>query len=275
MEKEGKNKKTKTLEKNVSKTIDTKSDTIKETDIKVHENKKNVNSTFKKKIVTASKEKRKPKRKKKKLTQADIKKYPKNELNNVILKIKTNEVKYTIFSTLIILSIFIIIAYTIFSSVQEHISHNILKSGNLYIEFAEKETGLGNIIDLVDAKTYSDSNEVLETYKVTITNDSKEKRKYQVLIEDDTEMIEIDNCSDIFLDRSYLRYNVNNGATMTLNQDDKSPIINGTLKEKEKVTYTIKVWVSNTYLENPHYHGKIVVKQVTDKEDIKKIILEK
>ncbi len=275
MEKEGKNKKTKTLEKNVSKTIDTKSDTIKETDIKVHENKKNVNSTFKKKIVTASKEKRKPKRKKKKLTQADIKKYPKNELNNVILKIKTNEVKYTIFSTLIILSIFIIIAYTIFSSVQEHISHNILKSGNLYIEFAEKETGLGNIIDLVDAKTYSDSNEVLETYKVTITNDSKEKRKYQVLIEDDTEMIEIDNCSDIFLDRSYLRYNVNNGATMTLNQDDKSPIINGALKEKEKVTYTIKVWVSNTYLENPHYHGKIVVKQVTDKEDIKKIILEK
>ncbi len=275
MEKEGKNKKTKTLEKNVSKTIDTKSDTIKETDIKVHENKKNVNSTFKKKIVTASKEKRKPKRKKKKLTQADIKKYPKNELNNVILKIKTNEVKYTIFSTLIILSIFIIIAYTIFSSVQEHISHNILKSGNLYIEFAEKETGLGNIIDLVDAKTYSDSNEVLETYKVTITNDSKEKRKYQVLIEDDTEMIEIDNCSDIFLDRSYLRYNVNNGATMTLNQDDKSPIINGTLKEKEKVTYTIKVWVSNTYLENPHYHGKIVVKQVTHKEDIKKIILEK
>lgn len=275
MEKEGKNKKTKTLEKNVSKTIDTKSDTIKETDIKVHENKKNVNSTFKKKIVTTSKEKRKPKRKKKKLTQADIKKYPKNELNNVILKIKTNEVKYTIFSTLIILSIFIIIAYTIFSSVQEHISHNILKSGNLYIEFAEKETGLGNIIDLVDAKTYSDSNEVLETYKVTITNDSKEKRKYQVLIEDDTEMIEIDNCSDIFLDRSYLRYNVNNGATMNLDQDDKSPIINGTLKEKEKVTYTIKVWVSNTYLENPHYHGKIVVKQVTDKEDIKKIILEK
>ncbi len=206
-------------------------------------------------------------RKKKKLTQADIKKYSMSELDHVILKIKANEVKYTIISVLFMLVVFFIVAYIIFSSVQEHVNHNVLKHGSLYIEFEERENGLGDIIDLVNVDTYSSINQVLDTYEVTITNDSEEDKEYQIFIEDDLDMIEIDKCQDIFLERSFLRYSINDGAVMTLSENDTDSIIFGTLAGKKSVSYTIKVWVSDTYLDNPHYHGKIVVKQVSDVEE--------
>lgn len=203
-------------------------------------------------------------RKKKKLTQADIKKYSMTELDHVILKIKANEVKYTVISVVIILVVFFIISFMAFSSVQSKDKYNILKDGDLFIEFKEKENGLGDVIDLVDVSKFSDSNMVLDTYRVTITNDSDETRKFEILIKDDLDMIAIDDCRDIFLQRSFLRYNINGGEMMSLGEDDR--IIFGTLKGDAKVTYDIKVWVSDTYDGNPHYHGKIVVKQIMDKE---------
>lgn len=204
--------------------------------------------------------------KKKKLTQADIKKYSMNELDHVILKIKANEVKYTVISVFIMLFLFLTIVFIAFSSVQRRDKHNILKDGSLYIEFKERENGLGDIIDLVDVDTFGDSKKVLDTYRVTITNDSKEDHKFQIFIQDDLDMIEIDDCKDIFLDRAYLRYSINEGATMTLKEDEDS-IIFGTLNGNGKITYTIKVWVSDTYIGSPHYHGKIVVKEVNEEKD--------
>lgn len=223
---------------------------------------------IKKEVKVEKIEPKKKKRKKKRLKQSDIKKYSMTELDHVISKIKANEVKYTVISVLIILISFFIIAYIIFSSVQEHVSHNVFKDGNLYIKFLEKENGLGDIIDLVDVSTYSTGDMVLDTYEVTITNDSSDVSKYQIFIEDDIDMIEIDNCKDIFLDRSYLRYNVNDGVDMTLSDDEDNSIIFGSLSGGKSITYTIKVWVSDTYIGDTHYHGKLVVKQVKEKDQI-------
>lgn len=210
---------------------------------------------------------KKKRRKKKRLKQSDIKKYSMSELDHVISKIKANEVKYTVISVIIILIVFFIIAYIIFSSVQEHVNHNVLKHGSLYIEFVENENGLGDIIDLVNVDKYSTASEVLDTYEVTITNSSEEERKYQIFIENDLDMIEIDNCHDIFLDRAYLRYNINDGNDMILSSNEDDNIIFGTLAGNKSITYKIKVWVSDTYLNNPHYHGKIVVKQYNEKKN--------
>lgn len=215
---------------------------------------------------TKSKSKNTKKRKKKKLTQADIKKYPMNELDHVILKIKANEVKYTVIFVFVILIFFFVITFFTFSSVQKKARYNILRDGDLSIEFRERENGLGDIIDLVDVSTYGDSKEALDTYRVTITNNSKDAHKFQIFIQDDIDMIEIDDCEDIFLDRAFLRYSVNDGGTMVLG-DEKNSVIFGTLSGNSKITYTIKVWVSDTYTGSPHYHGKIVVKEVNEEKD--------
>ena len=228
---------------------------------KVLENEDTSEQVIKKKSVIKRK-----RRKKKRLKQSDIKKYPMNNLDHVISKIKANEVKYTVISVIVILIIFFIIAYIIFSSVQERVSHNVLKHGSLYIEFKENENGLGDIIDLVDVEKYNSSSSVFNTYEVTITNSSDEDKMYEIFIEDDKDMIEIDKCNNIFLDRTYLRYNINNGTDMLLSSDMNENIIFGTLSGGKSVTYKIKVWVSDTYLDNPHYHGKLVVKQYSDKK---------
>lgn len=203
---------------------------------------------------------KKIKAKKNRLKQSDVKKYSMGELDHVISKIKANEVKYTIISVLFMLIVLFIIAYMIFSSVLERVNYNILQHRDLLIQFSENENGLGDIIDLVNVNTYSSSNQVLDVYEVSITNSSDVAKKYKVFIEDDLDMIEIDKCQDIFLDRSFLRYSINGGDIRALRDNDS--IIFGTLKAKETVTYKIKVWVSDIYSDTPHYHGKFVVKQV-------------
>ena len=203
---------------------------------------------------------KKKKTKKNRLKQSDVKKYSMGELDHVISKIKANEVKYTIISVLFMLIVLFIIAYMIFSSVLERVNYNVLQHRDLLIQFSENENGLGDIIDLVNVNTYSSSNQVLDVYEVSITNSSDVAKKYNFFIEDDLDMIEIDKCQDIFLDRSFLRYSINGGDIRALRDNDS--IIFGTLKAKETVTYKIKVWVSDIYSDTPHYHGKFVVKQV-------------
>lgn len=207
----------------------------------------------------------KRKRVKKKLKQSDIKKYSMNELDHVILKIKANERKYMMTFSSIILVVFVLVSYIVFSSVQERNKYNLLRNGGLLIEFKTKENGLGDIIDLVDVDTFSDSSDVFDTYDVTITNGSKDSKEFQIFIVDDEEMIDFDNCKDIFLDRKFLRYSINGGSQMELTDDSES-ILSGSLKAGESIKYSIKVWVSDTYKDNPHYHGKIVVKQVNKKK---------
>lgn len=207
----------------------------------------------------------KRKRVKKKLKQSDIKKYSMNELDHVILKIKANERKYMMTFSSIILVIFVLVSYIVFSSVQERNKYNLLRNGSLLIEFKTKENGLGDIIDLVDVDTFSDSSDVFDTYDVTITNDSKDSKEFQIFIVDDEEMIDFDNCKDIFLDRKFLRYSINDGSQMEFTDDSES-ILSGTLSARKSIKYSIKVWVSDTYKGNPHYHGKIVVKQVNKKK---------
>lgn len=204
-----------------------------------------------------------------KLTQADIKKYSQSELDHVILKIKANEIKYTIITVLIILCLLFGGLYLVFSEVQKNVQYNTLTSGALEIDFRETENGLGNIIDLVDVKSYGDSKYVPNSYTFTITNKADDLREYQVFIEDDVDMIAIDNCQDIFLDTSFLRYSINNGIVMSLDKENNNRAIYGTLKAHEKITYTLKVWVSDTYLGKIHYHGKIVVKDSSRDDDDK------
>lgn len=212
--------------------------------------------------------KSKPK-KKKKLKQSDIKKYSSNQIDHVILKIKANERRYTIISVCIILFVFLICSYFVFSSIQKSFVKTTFKTGSLVYEFSDRETGIGDIIDLVDVKALSDIDGLkTETYKVTIFNDSDDTQIYEIFIIDDLEKIDYDGCSNIFTDRKYIKYSVNGNIPLFLGESDVA-IITGELKAKTEIGYDINVFVGEDYslMESPHYHGKIVVKQKNEEKE--------
>ncbi len=203
--------------------------------------------------------------KKKHLTQADIKKYSSNQLDHVILKVKENEKKYIMISVLIILLIFGICCYFIFTSVRKGTIHNTLRSGDLYIDYSETKDGLGDVINLVNVKPLKDEEGLnTELHQVKITNHSDSVRNYKLAIINDDDMIDLDNCSNYHTAREFIRYNID-GNVATL---DNKPIVVGELKPNQSVAYDIRVWVSEQYngIYAPHYHGRIVVKQYKTKE---------
>ncbi len=211
----------------------------------------------------------KSKPKKKKLKQSDIKKYSSNQIDHVILKIKANERRYTIISVCIILFVFITCSYFVFSSIQKSHVKTTFKTGSLYYEFRDRETGIGDIIDLVDVKPVSDTDGLkTETYKVTIFNNSDDTQIYEIFIMDDLEKVAYDECSDIFTERKYIKYSVNGNTPLSLSESDVA-IITGELKGKTEIGYDINVFVGtdDSLIKAPHYHGKIVVKQKNEEKE--------
>lgn len=207
--------------------------------------------------------KKKTKRVNKKLTQADIKKYPSNQIDHVILKIKANEKKYTIITVCAILVIFLSSSYIVFSSIQKANVKPVFKTGSLSYEFGETKNGLGDVISFVDASPLKDEDGLkTKNYKIKIKNNSNVSKKYKIFIVDDEEMIYYDKCSDKTVERSFIRYSLDNHDIYSLAEEDVA-IISDKLDANETVQYTLKVWISDSYsrTDDIHYHGKIVVKQ--------------
>ncbi len=207
-------------------------------------------------------------KKKKKLKQSDIKKYSSNQIDHVILKIKANERKYTIITVSVILIVFLFSSYLVFSKIQTTKSDTIFRTGSLYYEFGKKNTGLGDTINLVDTLPLNDE-EGLKTkkYTVKVYNKSDVEKTFQIFISDDEEMIKYDECSQKITDRKYVKYSVNGGEAIYLDEKDL-PVIERVIKPKEKIIYDLYVFVGEEYNLNKkiHYHGRIVVKEKNEKE---------
>lgn len=219
---------------------------------------------------TEEKKKNKKKIKKKKLTQADIKKYSSTEIDHVILKIKANERKYKIISVSVILLVFLVCSYIVFSTIQDSHVKPTFKVGNIYYEFNETSNGLGNVIGLVDVSPLSDEDGTrTRTYKVKVYNSSSKREKVEIFIFDDKEMVSLDNCHDKLVERKFIKYSVNGKESAFLDDDEEVSIISDELAAKESKTYIIRCWVSDTYTENDvvHYHGTIMVKQDSMKKE--------
>lgn len=203
--------------------------------------------------------------KKSTLTPADIKKYPSNKIDHVILKIKANEKKYTLITVTIILAVSIVSLYFVFSAVERGMIHNNLKDGDLSYNFSDVDNGFGDVINLVNVKPLSDSAGLTtKEYKIKIKNESNSPRKFKIYIMDDLEMIKFDNCSSYVTNRKYIRYSINNNLPNNLDEDMEKEILTSNIKGNSLKTFTIRVWVDENYqeLNPPHYHGRIVIKQI-------------
>lgn len=241
--------------------------------VKIMEEKENKKNSSNQNSETLKKntenKKNKKSAKKKKLTQADIKKYSSTEIDHVILKIKANERKYKIISVTVILLLFLICSYIVFSAVQDSHVKSTFRIGKLYYEFNETSNGLGNVISLVDVSPLSDEDgSRTRTYKVKVYNSSSKKEKVKIFIFDDKEMVSLDNCHNKLVGREFIKYSINGNESIFLGDEEKS-IISEELDAKESKTYIIRCWVSDTYTENDvvHYHGTIVVKQDNMKKE--------
>lgn len=216
-----------------------------------------------KKIITSIKSYRRRKNNnepQKKLTARDIKKYPVNQIDHVIYKMKEQEKRITIISVTIILTIVLLIGYIVFSAIQKTPSNNTLKDKDLLILYNPKENDLGNVITLVNEKVLTDKEgKKTSPYTILIKNTDKIDHEYTISIVEDSEMIEIDNCQEKLIPRSNIKYSIDEEHAQYL-KDDENIIYVGNIKANEMTYHTITVWLAKNETKT-HFHGKIVVNQ--------------
>ena len=212
----------------------------------------------------------------KKITKEKIEEYNFKEV--ALTKMAKRQLLVTLFSILGVTIISLGSAYAVFTSVSKSADYNVIKVGTLNIDFGSDSS---NTINLTGQYPMSDEEGLkLTPYVFTITNTGTLTADYEVFIQDDTDMIEQDNCSGNQLNKDYIRYKLDTGSPANLSSIAGSnyKIATGSLKAGSSVTYTLYVWiregVGNDVL-NKHYHGKIVVNGVNTQGDpVSEVVLE-
>lgn len=207
-------------------------------------------------------------KKKEKLKIKDIKKNSSVEVGHVINKFKSREKQLTIVVVIIILILLCVSLYITFSSIQKREDHSKLKSGTLVIDYNEVETGVGDVVTLDSDDSKTDSKGINSVpYRFKITNDSKKDVWYEIILEDDTDMIEIDKCQGI--EKENIRFSLNDSKIESLSSiyDNNKYILKiDKVKKKSSKSYKLNIWVSEKdKSKNKHYHGKIVVREIKEK----------
>ena len=211
----------------------------------------------------------------KKITKEKIKEYNFKEV--ALTKMAKRQLFITLFSILGVTIVSLGSAYAIFTSVSKSADYNVIKVGTLNIDFGDAS----NTIDLQGQYPMSDEEGLkLEPYKFTIQNTGSLIADYEVFIQDDTDMINNDNCAGNQLNKDYIKYKLDTGNPTILSSIAGSnyKIATGSLEPGGSVTYTLYVWiregVGNDVL-NKHYHGKIVVNGVNTQGDpVSDVVLE-
>ena len=149
--------------------------------------------------------------------------------------------------------------FAIFTVSSKSAEYNVIKTGTLNINFAADAS---STVGLNNALPMSDTDGLAQTGNTfTIRNTGTLPANYTVSLSDDKDMITQDNCSDKQLDKSYIKYSIDNTKAKLLSDSTES-LITGTLNAGASKTFTLKLWIKdsspNTVL-NKHYHGKIVV----------------
>ncbi len=160
-------------------------------------------------------------------------------------------------------------AYAVFTSVSKSEEYNVIKVGTLNIDFGD----VTNTINLSGQYPMTDAEGAkLKPYTFTITNTGSLKTDYEVYIQDDTDMIDKDKCTNNQLSKDYIRFKLDTASPVDLSSIASSNyrIATGSIAPEGSVTYTLYVWikdgVGNDVL-NRHYHGKIVVNGVNSSSD--------
>ena len=199
------------------------------------------------------------------LRMEDIIKNNSIEVDHTIRKIKEREFRLTVMWVCIFLVAIISTTFTVAFSVQKIKEYNQVNSGDLVITFEENNEVLDDIITLDndDVLSYKDGLEN-DSYKFSIKNSGDKKVKYKIRLVDDVDMIEYDDCSKMQFNKKNMFFSLNDhivGIVADLYNGEEYIISEETIDSNEVKNYEIKFWVDKTYVNNGHYHGKIIVEE--------------
>ena len=178
-----------------------------------------------------------------------------NRIDHVIAKMKAKEKKLTITFACIISFCVFIVGYFIFSSIQDKEEYHNIRTRNLVITYNDGTNAFGDAINLYA----NDLDSSKKNYNISISNIGNDDVYYTLSIIDDFEMIDADGCSDKIINRNFIRYKINDMATIIL--DDNVEVIENVLKSGESVNYKLDVWLDGVNSSDGHFHGRIVVKE--------------
>ena len=182
-----------------------------------------------------------------------------NDYKEIALtKMGRRQLTLTLVSILAVTMVSIGTTFAMFTVSSKSAEYNVIKTGTLTIDFSSSSSTIG----LNNALPMSDSSGLAQTGNTfTIKNTGTLPANYTVSLIDDKDMITQDNCIDKQLDKSYIKYSIDN-TTAKLLSDSTESLITGTLNVGESKTFTLKLWISDSSpnaVLNKHYHGKIVV----------------
>lgn len=138
-------------------------------------------------------------------------------------------------------------------------------SESLEITFHEKT---GNKVTIIKAAGVTDSVGLSsKAYTFSIKNNSNQKVKYKLLLVDDNDTIEEDNCLGKEIPKEFLRVSIKKNdqkaEIYSFDELENDILSNEEIKNGEEKEYAIRVWVTNSTdlpsLTNLHYHGIIQI----------------
>lgn len=166
--------------------------------------------------------------------------------------------------------------FAMFTVSSKSAEYNVVKSGTLNISF---DADSSSTIGLDGALPMSDSDGLAQTGNTfTIKNTGSLPVNYTVSLQDDTDMITQDKCSDKQLDKGFIKYNIDGTDVKLLSNAVNTNIMSGNLKAGESKTFTLKLWIKEDATNDAlgkHYHGKIVVNGVQENTYLTTTLLSK
>lgn len=168
-----------------------------------------------------------------------------------------------IFSMIICL---VAVSYAVWTQIFEGQKENKLETATLILTLDESES---NAISLIHAVPVSDSKGLThEPYNFKVKNSGTIAANYRIMIVNDMDTYESDDCSDKMLDWSNIKYSFskNSEAATTGILSDTSGVLNiGTIDANETDEYSLKLWIKSSAtneIMNQHFHGIIKVEAV-------------
>ncbi|MBR4619236.1 MAG: hypothetical protein IKO49_08030 [Bacilli bacterium] len=166
---------------------------------------------------------------------------------------------------ILILAFAIICTYKIYNKFEGD-RDKILNSSSLKVTYH----GLGEKVSLKKITPVTDSVGLSSNpYKFTIKNNTNTKVKYKVVLEDDIEQYEKDDCGEYKIPNDIIKLGIHTKGNVSeiynLDDLDDNVLDVGYISARDEVKYTIRLWISqNTLFQDAdmHYHGIIKVIEV-------------